>query len=263
MPSGVCQMLAVGVSPARASALAQAMPAKSGIMRVLRSSGRCGRLEALAENRAVVGDGRGSAGSVVDRPLGRRRIERRADDLRACRLRYCSARLSRAATMRAWIWPAARLSRMPPSASIVLELVPGRFAQRVGQRLDAARARSRIGDEIDMALLGHDELRVAGDRVGQRRPAGRARCCAAGSRSNRRRRRPPQSRRSWCAGCWSRGPSPSSCGRTSRHGSMPCDGGIEQASWTRAHSMRSALILAIDRNWSWSTLSAKPICGAA
>ena len=65
---------------------------------------------------------------------------------------------------------------MPPSVSIALELVPGRFAQRVGQRLDAAGAGGRIGDEVDMALVGQDQLRVAGDAAGEARRAGHARC---------------------------------------------------------------------------------------
>ena len=40
-------------------------------------------------------------------------------------------------------------------------------------------------------------------------------------------------------------------------------GGIEHSSWILAHSFRNALILAIDRNWSWSAESANPTCGAA
>jgi hypothetical protein len=40
-------------------------------------------------------------------------------------------------------------------------------------------------------------------------------------------------------------------------------GGMAQISCTFFHSRLSALSLATDRNWFWSTESAKPICGAA
>src|ERR1043166_6400128 len=39
---------------------------------------------------------------------------------------------------------------------------------------------------------------------------------------------------------------------------LAVDLGIEQVSCTRAQILRSARTLATDRNWSWSTLSAKP-----
>ena len=87
-----------------------------------------------------------------------------------------------------------------------LELVPGRLAQRVGQRLDRAGAGMRDRRRNRHGFRRPGRAACCARCGGRRRRAGRARWCGAGRRSNPRRRRRPRSRRSWCAGCWSRDP---------------------------------------------------------
>ena len=238
------------------------MLVKSGIMTALRSTRRCGWRRARWQKTAPsVGIGRFSAASVSTGFSVLEAIDRRADDVAlpvAILAHALVAGCGDAALDMAFgkaLQDAAFLLDLP-------ELVPGRFAERVGQRLDAARAGCGIGDEIDMAFGGHDELRVAGnaareavrqamrDRVRQHRD----RIGAAD------RRREAGDRRAQDVGL----------GIGCRHhpiGRFGMDGrgrGRDRADLQHlAQSLRSALILAIDRNWSWSTLTAKPICGAA
>ena len=157
--------LACPASPGRGSGFCQAMLGEIG--------DHCGRADRLVDAQRLAAarrtrapssaTGRRSAASVVTGRSDFRRIERRADDLplavavvpgRAC----CAA-----STIRDWILPATRLSRMPPSASIRRNSSHAASHSDCGQRLDAAGTGGRIGDEIDMALLGQDQLRVAGD----------------------------------------------------------------------------------------------------
>ena len=48
--------------------------------------------------------------------------------------------------------PLRRLSTMPPSRSICLELRPGALGERIGQRLDGTRTSAGIGDTVEDAL---------------------------------------------------------------------------------------------------------------
>ena len=96
------------------------------------------------------------------------RIERRADDRRACRRDIARrALVARRGDARLDV-PAGEALQDAAFRFDRLELRPGRLAQRVGQRLDAAGAGGRIGDEVELAFAGHDELRVAGDAAGER-----------------------------------------------------------------------------------------------
>ena len=139
------------------------MPAKSGIIASARSSGRCARARGARRRRRR----RRRAGGGL--PRVRRPAARTPADRASCRrsgaclLRYSSARLLRAATIRDWILPATRLSRMPPSDSISRNSSQAASHSALRQRLDAAGTGSGIGHEIDMAFLRQDELRVAGD----------------------------------------------------------------------------------------------------
>ncbi len=45
----------------------------------------------------------------------------------------------------------------------LLKQRPGLFGERLGQRLEAARARGRIFDEAEMGFAQEDELSVAGE----------------------------------------------------------------------------------------------------
>ena len=181
------------------------MALKSGIMRRLRSTGRCAGCPAGSQNTAPSARWRPLVGfECLDRPFVCRADRASCRRWRVCRRgRGCGVR-SRAAAMRCWSLPPARLRRMPPSASIALELVPGRFAERVGQRLDRAgagrrdRRRNRYGFRLasDQLCVARD---AAGEAVGQSVSDGVGQ---DGDRSPRRRQR-PRSRRSSCAGCWS------------------------------------------------------------
>ena len=80
----------------------------------------------------------------------------------------------------------------------LLDQRPGLVGQLVGQRLDIIRAAERIGDVGDAALLGDDELGVAGDPGGE---IGRQRdrlVEAVGVQATASRRAPPPSPRAWC-----------------------------------------------------------------
>ena len=191
MPSGVCQASPSGAGAA-GFGLGQAMLGEIGDHAAARSSRRCARL-AGARRRAAPSSGTG-------RRLG---VERRrpavptSPDRASCRrsgalaVRDRPRRACRApSTIRDWMLAGDEAVQDAAFRFDRLELLPRRFAKRIGQRLDAAGAGGRVGDEIDMAFAGQDELRVAGDAAGKGvRQAVRDRV-RQDRRSNRRRRRP-------------------------------------------------------------------------
>ena len=145
-----------------------------------------------------------------------------------------------------------------------LELVPGRFAKAIGRGSRRCRSR-RSGSATKSIWLSSARISCVLRAIRRAKASGRP--CAMRVRQHRDRIGAAGGRRE--AG--DRGAQDVGLRVHRRHHAIGCLGmdarlataGSSRPPGTRAHSMRSARSLAIDRNWSWSTAIEKPICGAA